>query len=274
MKKIILTKFLMFILKGDIKMLAEERRQRILEELNNNGSIQVTDLSRLFDVTEETIRQDLKKLEKKNLLKKIHGGAISIKQKESKVELSFDIRKEKNIISKRKIAKKAAEFVDVGDTIFMDASSTALFLANKLIDSRNITVITSSNRIVSELAKNKNITVISTGGLLRPNSLSFVGPVANNTLKKYHANKAFISCQGISLEHGITNSNELEIEIKQNMIARASKVFLLADRTKFNKIGLTQFASTEEIDKIITDDSIEESILNSFHKVGKKIIID
>lgn len=253
-------------------MLAEERRQEILRILNIEGSVHVKELSKTLEVTEETIRRDLEVLNNKKLLKRTHGGAIPLKNNEKNLELSFNIRTEKNVEEKQIIATKAVSLINEGETIFLDASSTSLFLARELNKFRNITVLTNSIRIVYELTNNNNITVISTGGILRSNSLSFVGPLANDTIKKYYADKFFASCKGISTEHGATDSNELEIEVKKNMLNQAREIIILADYTKFEEIGLTQFASINQINTIITDNSISNNMKNSFEKMGIEIL--
>ncbi len=246
-------------------MLAAERRQFILDKLKENESVNVKNLSNEFDVSKETIRRDLEKLQNKNLLKKIHGGAVPINKKE---ELSFNIRKRQNTKEKREIAEKAIKYINEGDTIFLDISSTAMFLARELKDIKDITVITNSAQIVIELANNQDINVISTGGILVPNSISFVGPHANSMVNNYFADKFFASCKGISSRYGATDSSDLEIEVKENMVKRSSEVYILADYSKFKERGLSSFAELNEINKIITDSSTPQSVIDEFFKKG------
>ena len=249
-------------------MLAAERRQFILDKLQENESVNVNNLSNEFDVSKETIRRDLEKLQNKNLLKKIHGGAVPINKKE---ELSFNIRKKQNTEEKREIAKKALKYINQGDTIFLDISSTAMFLARELKEIKNITVITNSAQIVTELANNQEINIISTGGILVPNSLSFVGPHANSMVNNYFADKFFASCKGISARYGATDSSDLEIEVKENMVARSSEVIILADYSKFKERGLSSFAELKEINRIISDSSVSQTVRDEFLEKGLKI---
>lgn len=246
-------------------MLAEERRQKILALLNSKGSIQVADLSKRLKVTEETIRRDLEVLKNRNLLKRIHGGAIAIQNQQ---EIPFNIRKQKNIEEKQIIAEKAVKLIKPGDTIFLDISSTVMFLAKKLAELSDITIITNSTKVVLEFANNKNITVISTGGILRANSYSLVGPLANKALSNYFADKFFSSCNGVSVKYGATESNELEKEVKINMLKRAKQHILLVDHSKFNKVGLSQFASLDDIDIIVSDNSVNKPIKDEFEAKG------
>lgn len=246
-------------------MLAAERRQLILDKLQENESVNVKNLSKDFDVSKETIRRDLEKLQNKNLLKKIHGGAVPINKKE---ELSFNIRKKQNIKEKEEIAQKALKYIKEGDTIFLDISSTAMYLARALKEIKNITVITNSAKIITELANNKEINAIATGGVLVPNSISFVGPYANSMVNNYFADKFFASCKGISARYGATDSSDLEIEVKKNMVNRASEVIILADYSKFQERGLSSFAEVNKIDKIISDSSVGQKIKDDFLKAG------
>jgi DeoR family fructose operon transcriptional repressor len=250
-------------------MLAEERRNQIINILESKGNVQVSDLSDFFAVTDETIRRDLDILKDKNLLKRTHGGAMALPNKQ---EISYDIRKNKNIQEKQQIAKKAAALVKPGDTIFLDISSTAMFLAKELFKMKDITIITNSAYIVFNFIDNKDVTLISTGGTLKPNSYSFVGPLAKEAVNKYFVDKFFSSCKGFSLKYGATESNDLENEVKKNMLQRSNRLFLLVDYTKINEIGLAQFASLEEIDTIIFDDKIDSSFINLLKNSGKNIM--
>ena len=249
-------------------MLAAERRQSILNKLHKNKSVKVNNLSKEFNVSKETIRRDLEKLQNKNFLKKIHGGAVPINKKE---ELSFNIRKKQNIKEKKEIVNKALNYINEGDTIFLDISSTAMFLARELKKIKNITIITNSAKIVTELANNKEITVISTGGILIPNSISFVGPHANSMVNNYFADKFFASCKGISAKYGATDSSDLEIEVKKNMVDRSSEVIILADYSKFKERGLSSFAELDKINKIISDNSLSDKVKKKKKKKGLKI---
>ena len=251
-------------------MLAEERRQEILNIVNIKGSVHVSDLSIKMNVTEETIRRDLETLDQQQLLKRTHGGAVALEN--NRLELSFNLRKDKNSGQKKEIAQKAISLINPGDTIFMDASSTSLYLARELVNMDHITIITNSIGIMFTLAENKNINIISTGGTLRPHSLSFVGPLTNETIDKYFADKIFASCKGISPEHGATDSNELEIEVKKKMVKQSQQVIILADNSKFSQVGLSQFATTNQLDYLITNKMVDQNIIEKYHDFNIEII--
>ncbi len=251
-------------------MLAEERRQEILNIVNAEGSVHVSELSKKMNVTEETIRRDLETLDQQQLLKRTHGGAVALEN--NRLELSFNLRKDKNSKEKKEIARKAISLINPGDTIFMDASSTSLYLARKLINMDHITIITNSIGIMFTLAENKNINIISTGGTLRAHSLSFVGPLTNGTIDKYFADKIFASCKGISPEHGATDSNELEIEVKKKMVKQSQQVIILADQNKFSQVGLSQFAAANQINYLITNNDINSNLMGRYSTTNIKII--
>ncbi len=232
------------------KVLVAERYEQILRMVDEKGSIRVSELSRQFGVTEETIRRDLDQLEKANKLRRSHGGAVSLKQE--KTESPYFEREIKNIHSKRKLAKEAVNYVEENDNIILDASSTAWYMAKELPDIP-LTILTNSIKVAAELSDKGNIQVVSTGGLLSSRSLSFVGPLAERSLDEYHVDKAFLSCQGIHLKRGLSDSNELQAHLKQKIIEVADSVYLLVDHSKFGVQSFARIAGWKEIDKVLTD---------------------
>jgi len=251
-------------------MLVAERQQKILELVNDKKSVRVTDLSKAFSVTEETIRRDLEKLEVDQKLARSHGGAISISPSNS-MEMSFAEREVKNIKEKRAIAYKAVKEVVEGDEIILDASSTAWYMAKALPDIP-LTVLTNSNRVVMELSAKKQITVISTGGTLVSKSMSFVGPLAESTFNTYHVSKAFISCNGLHMKHGISESDEMQARIKDKMIESAETVYVLLDHSKFGVKAFFRLNDINVADYIITNNKVNQETVkqleeNSIHVI-------
>jgi DeoR/GlpR family transcriptional regulator of sugar metabolism len=237
-------------------MLAIERRRKIISLLEESNSVLVLELSKTFNVTEETIRRDLEKLEKEGLLKRTHGGAVI--SDNINLELPLKVREVTNIEGKRAIGIKVSEYINDGDTIMLDSSTTALQVAQKIKDKRKITVITNSINVVTELSTSKDCKVISTGGILRENSMSFVGHMTEDSIKNYNVDIAVIACKGIDMNRGITESNEMEAEVKKAMVEAAEKVFLLADYTKFNKISFLKMLKLDKVDTIFTDKPLGE----------------
>ncbi|WP_404331855.1 DeoR/GlpR family DNA-binding transcription regulator [Mesobacillus maritimus] len=251
-------------------MLVAERQRKIVELVNEKLSIRVTELSKIFSVTEETIRRDLEKLEKDNLLMRSHGGAVSLEKDQS--ETSYLEREITNAAEKRAIAMEAIKSIEAGDQIVLDASTTAWYMAKELPD-MPLTVVTNSIKVSIELSKKEQIRVISTGGSLLSQSLSFVGPLAERSLGMYHVNKAFLSCKGVHLEKGLSDFNELQALVKKQMMEIADETVLMVDSSKFGVRSFSQISSLSNIDCVITDAKIEENIKRQLEEKRIKITI-
>ena len=231
-------------------MLAAERRKKIIDLVHQDKRVLVSDLSRMFTVTEETIRRDLEKLEREGIVSRTYGGAML--NRHTNEDLPFVTRNAINTDIKRTIALKALDLVKDGDTLMVDPSSTAFEFLKLLGNKSNLKVITNSVNVLHEFA-NSSMDIISTGGSLRPRSLSLVGPVAHETALRYHVDTAVIGCKGIDLQSGITETNEPECELKKYMLRQATRVVLLADHTKFGKTAFSRLAGLHEISVIVTD---------------------
>jgi DeoR/GlpR family transcriptional regulator of sugar metabolism len=232
-------------------LLAIERRREILVKLNTNGKVLVSELARDFDVTEETIRRDLEKLDAEGLASKTYGGAVS--KHNSALDLPYNVREGVNVDEKQHIAELASKLVSDGDRLMIDSSSTALYILKKLKDKKNLTIITNSVKILIELADKSDWTVLSTGGTLKKGALSLGGSSAEKMIKSYHVDKVILSCKGLDTELGATDSNEGDSLIKQAMISSAEKKILALDREKFDKKSFVSVCALKDIDTIITN---------------------
>ena len=231
-------------------MLAIERHNRILEILKENGSAAVSALSEILSVTEETIRRDLEKMEKNGELIRTHGGAVSVDQ--TTAELSYNRRIKAYTAEKVRIAKEAARHINPFDTVFVDASTTAYYLANEIKNVKNLTVITNSMKIISLLSES-SVRVVSIGGVLSENG-SFVGNIAESCIEKsLFANKMFFSAKGFNDNFLILESDGAEAAVKQKMFANAKEKYFLCDKSKFGKVGHIKLTSADNVDYIITD---------------------
>ena len=247
-------------------MFALERKKRILEILSSNGAVWVSKLSTELGVTEETIRRDLEKLEKQEVVVRTHGGADPIK--DSSYELSLEKRKHTNSAAKELLAKEAAQHLLPGDTIFLDSSTTTFYMAKEIKKIRNITVITNSLRIINELSGVESIKLITVGGLVS-NNQSFVGSLAEkNICNNFYADKFFFSSKGFTLDAGILESNEQECFIKQQMFANSNEKYYICDSSKIGKVGFYKLAPLESIDKFITDIELDEAYTEKFSELG------
>ncbi|UOF89841.1 DeoR/GlpR family DNA-binding transcription regulator [Fodinisporobacter ferrooxydans] len=239
-------------------MLVAERYEKIVQLVNERGSIRVSELSDVCQVTEETIRRDLDRLEQAGRLLRSHGGAVSIKDQQP--EIPYFEREVTHAEEKKRIALEAIRRIQPNDRILLDASTTAWYMASNIPDIP-LTVLTNSIKVATELSSKEKIEVISTGGILAQRSLSFVGPLAERSLDSYHVDTVFLSCKGIHLERGISESNELQAKVKQKMISIADQVILLADATKFGVQAFARVADLTLVDAIITDNRISQETL-------------
>jgi len=251
-------------------LLVAERQRKIVDLVNERLSVRVTELSRIFSVTEETIRRDLEKLEREQQLVRTHGGAVCIHEEQN--EVSYLEREIRNAEEKKSIAAEAVKHIEPGDQIVLDASSTAWYLAKELPDIP-IIVLTNSIKAAIELNKKEQIKVISTGGILLSPSLSYVGPLAERSLGMYHVNKAFLSCIGVHLERGLSDSNESQALVKKKMIEIADETFLMVDSSKFGVRAFSQITSLYDIDTIITDSKIHEVTKKQIEEKVRRVIL-
>ncbi len=232
-------------------MLAIERRREILTRLDAEGKVIVSELAREFDVTEETIRRDLEKLENEGLAAKTYGGAVA--KNVMAHDLPYKVRMAVNVDKKELIAEKALSLIRDGERIMIDSSSTAIYVVRKLKSKKNITVITNSVEILLELADKPDWKVFSTGGVLKEGGLSLNGSSAEKMIGEYHVDTAICSCKGVDPAIGITDSNENDSRIKQAMFASAERKILVVDTGKLGVKSFVKVGAVSDIDILITD---------------------
>ena len=246
-------------------MLAIERKNEILAKLRTEQRVLVSELSAYYGVTEETIRRDLDKLEKEGYATKTYGGAIW--GNSTKADLSYTIRNKTNVEAKRAIALEAAAIIEDGDHIMLDDSSTSLYIAKQIKEKKNLTVITNSVEIIVELASVEGWTIMSTGGTLKPDSLALVGHQAQETLRNYHVDKAFISCKGADRSNGVTDSSESHSLNKQAMLRSARQTFLCLDGSKFDKTSFVKITDFPALAAVVTNRKPDAAWQNFFREL-------
>lgn len=251
-------------------MLPLERKNKILEEIYENKKVLVVDLANKFQVTQETIRRDLNKLEEDNIVKKSYGGAVLVE--EFTHDLPISQRQTQNREGKENIAQKICELLKNGDRIMLDSSSTSFYLAMALAKSgKKITLITNSAKILCFCLEYENINIFLTGGNLNHPTQSLQGIWTKENLKKYSVNYAIFACKGLDILKGIKDGNEEEAEIKRIMTQSAEKVILMADNTKFNKSSFVDLLPFSEINFLVTDSPLSKEWITHLKK--KKIEI-
>jgi DeoR/GlpR family transcriptional regulator of sugar metabolism len=234
---------------------ARERQQHIARIVEDDGRARVTDLAAQFAVSQVTIRKDLRALEIEGLVVRAHGGAL--KPSSSRPERSFEVRQRLQRAEKEGIGAAAAALVVDGESIALDASTTALAMARHLkmrAGGTHLTVITNGLRIATELAGHPGITVVLPGGFVRWEALSVVGPLGSGLLEKVNVQKAFMGAAGFTLETGLSDATEDEAQIKRAMIASASEVVALIDHTKWGRSAFATFCATDNLSAVITDE--------------------
>ena len=252
-------------------MFALERQNTIVRLLKEQGAVSVNRLSTELGVTEETVRRDLEKLEKQELLLRTHGGAVPVES--GNQELSLEKRKSTNVDAKIKLAKEAVKHISAGDAIFIDASTTAFYIAKELKKFENITVVTNSLRVLAELNSNYSIKLISVGGMMSKNQ-SFVGSLAENNIRdNYFVNKMFFSSRGITKDGGILESNEQECCLKQSMMENSTEKIYICDKTKVGRVGFVKLADFEDVNCIITEkNAVNDEFAGKLDELKVKLI--
>jgi DeoR family transcriptional regulator of aga operon len=258
-------------LNGNDKDLTIERRAKILEMLERDGQVQVLTLSKMFDVSPVTIRNDLAQLEQKNMLIRTRGGAI----RPHRVGIDFKLNEKakKHFKEKQAIGRKAAELIREGDTIILDSGTTTMEIAKNLCDFKELTVITNALNIAQQLADCKNIRVIVPGGILRKNALSLVGPMAESAIRNYYCDKFFLGVDGIDASYGVSTPNAEEAYLNRIMIELARETFVVTDSSKFKKRSFAFIAPMKKIHFVITDKNIPEDELETLTKSGIQVIL-
>jgi DeoR family transcriptional regulator of aga operon len=247
-----------------------ERRRIIMEEIQQNKQVDIFQLKTQFNVSEVTLRKDLRYLENKNLLIRSRGGAmISVKVGE---DLSVKKRMVLNLDQKKSIAEAASSLIKEGDTIILDSGTTLMQLTNHLEKIRKLTVITNALDIALKLSEFNNLKIIVPGGIFRKKSFSLVGVTAVENFQIFRADKYFVSADGINKD-GLFTSNLEEGQIAKIIMSNAKENIILIDSSKFDRNGIINFAPLSKIHTLVTDKNIPEIYLNYFTELGIKTII-
>jgi DeoR/GlpR family transcriptional regulator of sugar metabolism len=251
-------------------MLVAERHREILNIVERDRSVRVGSLARLFQVTEETIRRDLEKLDADGKLIRSHGGAVS--SHAGGREAPYSEREVRATAEKNAIAREAVKLVCEGDTILMDASTTVLQMARMLPD-LPVTVVTNAALVAIELSSRARVRVVCTGGTLSPASQSFVGPHAERTLSDYHVDRLFFSCTAVDVEYGLSDTNEAQAAIRQKMMEVAQQRCLLVDAGKFGLKALKRFGHLADVDTLITNEGVDGDLVERIDAAGPSMIV-
>jgi DeoR/GlpR family transcriptional regulator of sugar metabolism len=252
-------------------LLAEPRRRKILEWLQEEGSARVRDLSGAFEVSEATIRQDLERLEADGYISREHGGAY-LKTVPRQVE-TLSLQHLENMDKKRRIGVRAASLVGDGETVILDAGSTTTEVAHGLQQRQDLTVITNALNIALILGAVPGFAVHMPGGQFKAPTLSLSGDKSVEYFRDILAGKLFLATAGVSLDAGLTYPSFADLQLKQAMIKAAQHVYLVADSTKINRTSFTRLGTLDVIHSFITDDGIRDEDAREFERRGIELII-
>lgn len=253
------------------KLFLQERLERILALIQEQGRISVAELSDRFGVSAVTIRNDLATLEQQERLMRTHGGAVANPM--AGMEPAFALRQKLHPTEKERIGRAAAELVHDGDAIALDASTTAWQVARHLKDRRELTVVTNGLFIALEFLDSPNVTVVMPGGTLRTASASLVGDLGACILESYHVQRGFFGARGLTLEEGLTDINQYEVELKRRMVERSKEVIAIVDASKWGQVAFAAFAFLGQVDRIIADAAAPAEMVAALRKRGIEVTL-
>ena len=248
--------------------LAIERQERLNEVIRASGTARVDQLCAELSVSPATVRRDLEALEAKGLIRRVHGGAMSLENRQA--EPLFDEKVSVSLKEKREIASKAATLIQSGETIFLDGGSTTLELARQLRNRTDITIVTNSLRATQELS-GSGPQVILIGGELRRRSQTMVGSLTRLMIDHLHFDRAFMGTIGITAD-GATTTDPNEAFTKELVMKKASEVILLADSKKGGKVSFASVGQISDIDRLITDQTFDAKLESALKKKGIAVL--
>jgi DeoR family fructose operon transcriptional repressor len=252
-------------------MHAEERRQRIVEELVRRGRVSVSRLAAHHDVTPETVRRDLVELEQRGALRRIHGGAVVLDR--VRVESAVAERSAHMALEKARIADAAMAFLPEDEgTVLLDAGTTTGALLDRFPTDRRLTVVTNAVPHALRLVTLPWVTVIVVGGRLRAKTLANVDDLAVQSIRDIHVDVAFMATNGIS-ERGCSTPDPAEAAVKRAMVGAADRVVLLADHTKFADEHFVRFADLADLDVVVTDDGADHEDLHTLEVADVQVVL-
>lgn len=247
------------------------RQRAILDVLATNSFASPDGLAAILGVSAITVRRELIRMERRELLRRVHGGAIPVQNETAITHVAA--RLHQNAQAKRAIAAFAAQLIRRGDTFFLDAGSTCYYLAKCMPENLDLTVVTHSLDNVNMLRQKMGVHILCTGGELNERLNAFVGPLAEGQVKQFRPDKAFIASAGIDPEQGCTNNAIIERNIKTTMNARARDSYILADASKLGILAFHQSIALKDIKTVITNRNAALSVVRRLRKAGIRVLL-
>jgi DeoR/GlpR family transcriptional regulator of sugar metabolism len=260
-------------------LLAEQRRALILDEVRRRGGVRVNELTRRLNVSDMTVRRDLDALARQGMVEKVHGGAVPVLEA-STHEPGFEAKSALELTAKEDIAREAARLVAPGSAVALSGGTTTYALAHHLLQVDGLTVVTNSVRVADVFenaqrhggAAHRAATVVLTGGVRTPSD-ALVGPIADRAIRSLHFDMLFLGCHGISVEAGLSTPNLAEAETNRSFVASARRVVAVADHTKWGTVGLSTFATLDQVDTLVTDAGLPAEIRAAAAEQVRELVI-
>jgi DeoR family fructose operon transcriptional repressor len=252
-------------------MTVEERRKTICELLKNHKVLSVEYLSSLLGTSPMTVRRDLNFLGDHDYLQRVHGGA-AVTRSEAE-EPPYTIREREMQLEKQRIGLTAASLVGEREVILIDIGSTLLYLVRSLPLEKDITIVTHWLPVVLEMNRRAPSKIILLGGEVNFGELSVIGGYTEEMLQNFNADKLYLGVAGVSPEHGLTDYNTGEVQVKRQMIKYAKKVIVLADHSKFGRVAPLKIANLTSVHQIITDDGLAEADRRAVESLGIEVVV-
>jgi DeoR family transcriptional regulator of aga operon len=252
-------------------LLSEERRRTILEIVNREGRVLVLDLAKRFETSQVTVRKDLEALHTHGLIHRTHGGALPARE----AALEDPTLREKEKLhhqEKVRIAAAAARMVQEGQVVILDSGTTTTEIARALRTFQKLTIVTNAVNIAAELSATA-VDVILTGGTLRKNSFSLVGPIAEETLHRLSADLLFLGVDGFDVHYGLSTPNLLEAKVNKVMVEVAKRTITVCDSSKFGRRSLSLIVPPSALHEVVTDRGVPKSDLRALRKAGIEVTL-
>lgn len=252
-----------------MELLAVERMREIEKLVQVHSSVRVVELAKLFGVSGETIRRDLEMLERDRVVRRVYGGAVSSQQQSVRLYRERELHRQ---AEKRAIGQLASTLVHDGDILILDVGTTVRTFCDFLVNKQDLTVLTPSLQ-VAQAMKRTGARVMVTGGELQEDEPYLVGEVAEQMLKRYYVNRAFIGVGGLSFDFGLTDYNDLEVSLRKVIVERAEQVVVLADSSKFGVRAFSAIADIHCMDVLVTDANIHPDTRSQLEAIGVDVMV-
>ncbi len=256
-------------------MTKAKRQREIVELVMQQGEVTTNDLCEQFEVSEMTIRRDLRELDKEGVLRRVFGGAVSNLGRS--YEPPNQVRASHNVRAKQAIGRRAAKKIFDGDSVAFDVGTTTMEIVRALEKRHNLTIITSSipiaNEVISRFSLGSEVRLILTGGVVRPRELSMVGHIPQNVYRDLHVDKAFVAVGGVSLTDGLTEYNLEDAQVKKALIDSADEVIVVADSSKLDRTTFASVAPLSRVDTLITDAAAPSVFIDALRQENVHVLL-